>query len=880
MKKMYSIMLADCYLIYAKIQVEKEKEKEKNKANSLINLIAVSLICAISLLNYAEANNLTSVGSEQNTDYVSVGVGGLRNFGYGTLGLSGVSGDVQKAILYWHGPTNSTDINANANIIFSGYPIFGENIGMSDDNCWGYENSQAYKADVTPYISGNGIYSISGLVQDHANANGASLLVFYDDGDDSNNKDIFLFEGNDSNIPNSYDAPGWNIVLSPINYGGGIAQLEMHVADGQSFMDDTITVNEQTIAESGPIFQGTSVPSDNSGPTGNGSLWDIRQFDIGSLLRKGLNRLEMRSGVASDCLGAVVIAVDVPTGSVVSQPGQREFTGELNPNYPTIVLTHGLQPDEGVKGYEDDVEGLWSGSDLRQAGKLIEEYFGVGASNYNIIQYIWGEAFQDYSQGLDILPDKPAYISAQENVIDAGVRLAKELVNYLDKPEAPYKERIHFIGHSLGVAVNAYAAREFFKIYDDPNTYYLAKFTSLDRPDNIGGRGWNGIPGMSADDENKYNYDSDFIGNILPINRPDLYLGIDNYYSKEGAGVGEVANGITVYNHIELVNPNDLNSIFDEGIVGNNHSGVQQWYRWSMNPNGIDDETYCDESNEPVLPENFDDSLNPCQLGWIYSFFSPRPNGGHLGTTNAIIAELTELEAYGCDSTTNGNVVTISCVEQSSPFIVFEMVVPEDAKYLSFEYKFDNIGDGDYAAVLLDDVVIWKVAGQSIIKEGSYQESGPITVGDLTGPRSLSVVLYGVGEKNAMFKLRELKYIVESKAKVVSVDIKPGSADNPINIKSNGYIPVAILGGNGFDATLIDKATVKFGPNHAMGLLYKGKHIEDIDSDGDLDMVLHFRRSDTGILCGHRFANITGQTLGGDSFEGSDILKTVGCTRP
>jgi len=43
----------------------------------------------------------------------------------------------------------------------------------------------------------------------------------------------------------------------------------------------------------------------------------------------------------------------------------------------------------------------------------------------------------------------------------------------------------------------------------------------------------------------------------------------------------------------------------------------------------------------------------------------------------------------------------------------------------------------------------------------------------------------------------------------VAVDIKPGSCPNPINIKSQGVLTVAILGAEGFDVTTIDPASIQ-----------------------------------------------------------------------
>lgn len=110
----------------------------------------------------------------------------------------------------------------------------------------------------------------------------------------------------------------------------------------------------------------------------------------------------------------------------------------------------------------------------------------------------------------------------------------------------------------------------------------------------------------------------------------------------------------------------------------------------------------------------------------------------------------------------------------------------------------------------------------------------------------------------------------------VDIDIKPGSADNPVNLKAkNGVIPVAVLTDAGFDATTIDASTVAFGPAGAAPA--HGGHIEDVDGDGDLDTVFHFRTADAGIACGDAQAALTGQTSSGDAFEGSDAVWTNRC---
>src|SRR6185295_466461 len=183
------------------------------------------------------ANDIVYRGVVRDTDFISAGVGGLRNVGSGTITLRGMTGTVHQAWLYWDGPSNSTNPLANASITLNSRPILGEQIGFTSDNCWGYRNSQAYRADVTSVVAakGNGAYALAGMLKQgtNINANGASLLVFYNDANTNNNRDVVLFDGNDSNAPNPYDMLGWNVRLAGIQYTNGTAGIQVHVSDGQ-----------------------------------------------------------------------------------------------------------------------------------------------------------------------------------------------------------------------------------------------------------------------------------------------------------------------------------------------------------------------------------------------------------------------------------------------------------------------------------------------------------------------------------------------------------------------------------------------------------------------------------------------------------------------
>jgi len=110
----------------------------------------------------------------------------------------------------------------------------------------------------------------------------------------------------------------------------------------------------------------------------------------------------------------------------------------------------------------------------------------------------------------------------------------------------------------------------------------------------------------------------------------------------------------------------------------------------------------------------------------------------------------------------------------------------------------------------------------------------------------------------------------------VAIDIKPGDANNSINPKSNGEIPVAILAKDGLDVSQINPATIRFGKTGEENSL-SHYAFEDVDKDGDLDLMLHFKTKESGIQCGDTKAYLKGKMMNGLAIKGSDSVRTVGC---
>jgi hypothetical protein len=104
----------------------------------------------------------------------------------------------------------------------------------------------------------------------------------------------------------------------------------------------------------------------------------------------------------------------------------------------------------------------------------------------------------------------------------------------------------------------------------------------------------------------------------------------------------------------------------------------------------------------------------------------------------------------------------------------------------------------------------------------------------------------------------------------VQIDIKPGSVENSINLKSKGVVPVALLTADDFDALAADPVTVRFAGADALRWSRC-----DADGDGDVDLLLHFSTQMLDLDSHSTEAVMTGTTFSGQEFEGSDAVRIV-----
>lgn len=112
----------------------------------------------------------------------------------------------------------------------------------------------------------------------------------------------------------------------------------------------------------------------------------------------------------------------------------------------------------------------------------------------------------------------------------------------------------------------------------------------------------------------------------------------------------------------------------------------------------------------------------------------------------------------------------------------------------------------------------------------------------------------------------------------VSIDIKPGSASNSINVHSSGVVPVAILSSVTFDALSVDPSTVTLA-GAAVRLIGKvdkwSCSAEDVNGDGLPDLVCHVSTAELVIQPGDTSAILEATTFSGDRIRGVDSIRVV-----
>ena len=124
----------------------------------------------------------------------------------------------------------------------------------------------------------------------------------------------------------------------------------------------------------------------------------------------------------------------------------------------------------------------------------------------------------------------------------------------------------------------------------------------------------------------------------------------------------------------------------------------------------------------------------------------------------------------------------------------------------------------------------------------------------------------------------------------VAVDIKPATCPNPLNVKSLGVLPVAILGMEDFDVSDVDMSSVGLEGVAPIRFDYEDVatpfdgelcNCHEEGPDGILDLILHFDTQEVVDALGPVVDGVelelilTGDTVDGVPLEGSDCIRII-----
>lgn len=123
-------------------------------------------------------------------------------------------------------------------------------------------------------------------------------------------------------------------------------------------------------------------------------------------------------------------------------------------------------------------------------------------------------------------------------------------------------------------------------------------------------------------------------------------------------------------------------------------------------------------------------------------------------------------------------------------------------------------------------------------------------------------------------------YLIEWDSIPALIDIRPGSFPNSINPGERGTVPVAILGSPVLDVSIIDPASIALdgvpvdtrGSGKAAKPAYS---YEDVNSDGFMDLIAHFRVSLLGLTGSETDLQLSASTSDGEIILSSDSVHIV-----
>lgn len=456
---------------------------------------------------------------------------------------------------------------------------------------------------------------------------------------------------------------------------------------------------------------------------------------------------------------------------------------ELNPKLPTIVVTHGWQPNASFDAAFNPDGELKSRTDfplnsITNALQVLHQNTGL---EYNVITYMWEEAYTKTKLG--VLTPIPYTDSV-------GAVLSTQLEQVFAAAAGPggYDQPIHFIGHSYGTLVNASAINMLRGSGLD-----VRQATLLDPPVLIGEVAKllgaitiAGVPVSLAIPDDLH------LRDLLYQRMPEASVGyVDNFYNPSfplGGFGGPVAGAAPDGGAEILVSHMKADEKY-ANIISNGN-----WVSPVLGETAFLDRPSPKRWDPPFLP-----SLVSLGLGIAQR--TVRGTTALLGTTVHIVEEVGQTALKGARVVGNGVIQVVDktgdivrefsqqtsglilnaldklstppwaserrlrtrgwlLAEASPSMVSYEVDLPVSAAMISFKFLFSNPGDGDWLSLHFDDQLLWSFLGVNSFRHLMTATVPLLGLGGQSG--SLYFTLNSVGEQNASVLFGDLRFYTAS----------------------------------------------------------------------------------------------------------------------
>jgi DNA-binding beta-propeller fold protein YncE len=359
----------------------------------------------------------------------------------------------------------------------------------------------------------------------------------------------------------------------------------------------------------------------------------------------------------------------------------------------------------------------------------------------------------------------------------------------------------------------------------------------------------------------------------IQVPRPafDLEMGRNGIlYATSGPTNG---SGITGIMRIDTINMEYIDSFWD---------GISIYACGFLEIDIARNKLYYGDEGYPTILAKFDLSTNPPTLEWQNTSQSLGGNGQDLALSNS-----GEWITYMVGSGNQGYVIFLMDTNSFEVLGIFGTgAYPREACFSPDDKIFYVAHDRRHIDVW--DVETFQKYPDIMLQGAYYDESRKLFI-DPTGK-----YLFAEVEGTHLKVFDTGREVIISQ--VVDIDIKPRSCPNPLNVKSKGVLPVAILGSEDFDASDIDPASIRLAGVGAIrssledvtGPVVDGNECACTTAgpDGNMDLTLKFRTPEIAVALLDGVGELTkgeqlvltlmGTLMDGTPIEGSDCVVLVG----